>query len=201
MESWSPCHQHVSDNSERPHVGLCCVRLGKDFWGNIVDRPTCLGHPRAWVRELSQPKIDKLEKTGRFVVIQEVLQLQVAVRYVLSMQISNCQQHLIQGVSSRALRVPPLTCKPVVKLAPLHEFHDQVDCLLCFVDHVQVRNMGVVQLQIELHLVLHVLLVSQGEPAFLEALHCILPAVGLPLGQAHGAVHAGAKDCLVSSNV
>mmetsp|Transcript_38802 Transcript_38802/g.88203 ORF Transcript_38802/g.88203 Transcript_38802/m.88203 type:complete len:213 (+) Transcript_38802:1063-1701(+) len=194
MEGRAASQQHVGDDADRPHVRLRGVRLEQHLRGNVMDGAARLRHPGGGVPELGEAEVDELQEVRVLLRIEEVLELEITMRDLLRVQVGDCEQDLVDGVGCLALAVALLSGEPVIELAALHVLHDEVNEVVRLEDHVKLSDVRVVELQVQLHLVLQVMAVPPGEAALLETLHRVLPAVGLALGQADGAIHASAQD-------
>mmetsp|Transcript_40566 Transcript_40566/g.87869 ORF Transcript_40566/g.87869 Transcript_40566/m.87869 type:complete len:201 (-) Transcript_40566:14-616(-) len=130
-------------------------------------------------------------------LVQEIFQFQVPVHYLTSMQICYSQKNLSDAQGCSFLRVALATGEAFVELPTRHVFHHKVHLLVSFVDHFQLRHMGVVQGKVDLRLALQLRTFAGGHALLLETLDGILQSVSLAGGQAHRATEATTNDFTV----
>mmetsp|Transcript_39880 Transcript_39880/g.62737 ORF Transcript_39880/g.62737 Transcript_39880/m.62737 type:complete len:200 (-) Transcript_39880:18-617(-) len=130
-------------------------------------------------------------------LVQEVFQFQVPVHDLTGMQICYSQKNLSDAQGCSFLGVALATGEAFVELPARHVFHHKVHLLVSFVDHFQLRHMGVVQGEVDLRLALQLCSFPGGHALLLETLDGILQSVSLAGGQAHGATESTANDFTV----
>mmetsp|Transcript_556 Transcript_556/g.1661 ORF Transcript_556/g.1661 Transcript_556/m.1661 type:complete len:236 (+) Transcript_556:882-1589(+) len=149
--------KHVRDDTKRPHVGLLSVGMRQYFWSHIMHRTASLRHLRAVIPELCEAEVNELQMVHVFSVlglVQKVFELQIPMSYLVGMQISHRQEHLVCSLRRIFLGVLFPLREPVVQLSACHELHDQVDILIRFIHSLQPSNMRVVEREINFDLAL-----------------------------------------------
>lgn len=121
-----------------------------------------------------ETKIDKFQVLCILALVEEILELQIAVNDIVGVEVSNCKQHLSASLRCIALAVVPALGEAGVELATGHELHDDMELTVRLVDILQPRDMRMIQLEVDFNLApeLHLRLGSQAPLP--EALHCKL---------------------------
>mmetsp|Transcript_56069 Transcript_56069/g.170728 ORF Transcript_56069/g.170728 Transcript_56069/m.170728 type:complete len:287 (+) Transcript_56069:477-1337(+) len=138
--------EHVGNDPERPNIGLLGVRAGKNLGRHVIDRAASLLHPGVRTADAPprQAEVDQLQVAGALGLENIVLQLQIAVRYVVRMQIHHRQQHLLNQPGSRILAQATAVPHPGQQLATGEILHDEVQLRRRLVHVVQPGDVRVV---------------------------------------------------------
>mmetsp|Transcript_45136 Transcript_45136/g.128910 ORF Transcript_45136/g.128910 Transcript_45136/m.128910 type:complete len:223 (-) Transcript_45136:157-825(-) len=152
-----------------------------------------LRHPRGWVPELGKTEVDQLEVVAVCLMVHKIFQLQVPMGNLVGVQVGHGKQHLVCGPSCVLLGVTKPCSESLIKLAALHELHHQMNFVSLLKHHLKPCYMRVVQRQVQLCLITQLAPELGGQPALLEALDRILPAVVFASCQHDRAVQSAAQ--------
>mmetsp|Transcript_3384 Transcript_3384/g.8423 ORF Transcript_3384/g.8423 Transcript_3384/m.8423 type:complete len:228 (-) Transcript_3384:14-697(-) len=138
--------QDECDDAQAPHVALVRIALlCKYLWSKIGERPTRQRHFRVGRPYFAEAEINKLQLVAVLLLIQEVLQLQVSMHNMMSVNIVYCQQHLPHCICSILfIELSPLG-DSIEELSTLHALHNQVQSIIRLIDIHKPCYVGMVQ--------------------------------------------------------
>mmetsp|Transcript_27287 Transcript_27287/g.70779 ORF Transcript_27287/g.70779 Transcript_27287/m.70779 type:complete len:431 (-) Transcript_27287:75-1367(-) len=150
--------EDVHNHTKAPHVAFVGVRSSQQIRGRVQQGPARQIHLLARLRDFREPEVDKLQfGIGIATGVQPILQFQVPVHHIVSVQIGDRMQHL-QCSFLRFLfceSLPAAVDQPSVQLTPGAMLHDQTQSRAVFIHQHQTADMRMIDLQVHFRLIAH----------------------------------------------
>mmetsp|Transcript_29969 Transcript_29969/g.77035 ORF Transcript_29969/g.77035 Transcript_29969/m.77035 type:complete len:240 (-) Transcript_29969:284-1003(-) len=145
---------HVADHPQTPDVHLVGVLAREDLRGHVLQAPARPMHESLTVPGLAEPKINQFQHGPLHVSVKPVFKLQITVDDVLPVQVLHSQKHHVCCICGQFFaELLGVLHQVLVQLLARTKFDHNVDLVCCLVHIQQPSNMGVVQLEVYVHLV------------------------------------------------